>query len=577
MNRARSQLLAVRAVNQYRRREVLAYVGLRYLFGNVCSVRDRWADQVASHLVLTRSTTPYFKVLHFKDTKPNGDIEHRDLHIPGPNEAFAEAALLQGCEAAGMGRDFAENVFSYRLAGPGATEGMYARYFKGFRERHAAIAKACRNTPNSVVLYTDIKRFYPSIRAELALQSWETECDRLKIPAASRELGSKMLHDQAALRAPRCAGVLTGPMLSHLIGNLVLKDVDYAMTTAGVGYLRYVDDIVLVGTSEAISVARARLQQLLQERGFALHEGAKDFTVSSSEWLEGENDFQDDGRRPCWMTLIGGLKHLLTARAHQREDLARAFASENIRLPLPDYAGAVWEKSRLERFLSLARRAWFRLKVGRISVSGLVEQANELRQRHTAALRELASGAEVLSNFQRKRRVSKLRYHAARLVYLAHPNDMPSLRRALEPIAELRFYAEILSALEKHDVSRLVSFGTNAVQSAAQALRMVSAPVRCAPAQWSEVERQGLAILHLNGIPLSIDESTALPRDELNRLADWDRSSQGLMKSSDPFIREVACLHGCQSEGRHASVLDTAFDRNEELALDAINQVNVTS
>lgn len=577
MSQARPELFAIRAVNQYRRREVLAYIGLRYYLSNRCSVRNRWAHEVATTLILSRTTAPYFRVLHFKDVKPNGEIEHRDMHIPGPNEAFAESALLDACGRAGMGKDFPENVFSYRLAGQGAIEGMFERYFKGFRERHTAIANACRITQNPVVLYTDIKRFYPSIRSEEALRIWEEECDNVKLPSPLRELGSKILNDHAAVKAPRCAGLLTGPMLSHVIGNLVLKEVDSAMRGAGIHYFRYVDDIVLVGTSASVPVSRARLQQLLEERGFALHEGAKDFSVSGSEWLEGEDDYRDDGHRPSWMTLVGGIKHFLTACPGEREDLARAFMSEGIRFPLPDYAQAVWERPRLERFIALAKKAWFRLRVGRITVSGLLRQANELRLRHTSALRNLAAGVESLTDFHRKRRISKLRYHAARLVYLAAPSELPALRSALDSISELRFYTEVLRAVEIYDVSRLISFGTNAVQSAAQALRMTNQPVRCAPAQWTEVERQGLAILHLNGLNLSGPESTTAPTVELNRLARWDTGSEALMRSSDPFIREVACLHGCQSDGRHHAVLDTAFDRDEELALDALNQVHMTS
>jgi hypothetical protein len=217
------------------------------------------------------------------------------------------------------------------------------------------------------------------------------------------------------------------------------------------------------------------------------------------------------------------------------------------------------------------------MKVGHITVAGLTRQAHILRRRHTAALHQLAAGADSLAGFQRKRRVSKLRYHAARLVYLAAPGELASLGHRLESLPELRFYKEIFHAIDDNDVSRLVSFGTNAVQSAAQALRTTGGTVRCAPAHWNEVERAGLAILRLHGIPLDVRDSASWPNDEINRLALWDSRSQSLMQSSDPFIREVACLHGCLPAGRHASVLDTAFDIDEELAMDAINQVNVTS
>jgi hypothetical protein len=64
--------------------------------------------------------------------------------------------------------------------------------------------------------------------------------------------------------------------------------------------------------------------------------------------------------------------------------------------------------------------------------------------------------------------------------------------------------------------------------------------------------------------------------DELNRFALWDKGRE-LMKSQDPFIRELACLHGVGNGRRHASVFDLAFDPDEQLAFDAIAQMQPSS
>jgi hypothetical protein len=47
----------------------------------------------------------------------------------------------------------------------------------------------------------------------------------------------------------------------------------------------------------------------------------------------------------------------------------------------------------------------------------------------------------------------------------------------------------------------------------------------------------------------------------------------GLMKGSDPFVRELACLHGITEEPRHPFLLDRVFDADEDMALDAIEQL----
>ncbi len=578
MKTPRPEVLAVRAVNQYRRRDVLAYIGLRYYFKNHCTVRDHWGTDVASHLVLSRSVQPYFHSLHFKELKKDGSIEHRNIHLPGPNEALAEAVLLQACAEAGVGLEFPRHVFSYRVAKDDTKAGMFEPYFRGFRSRHNAVVSACCMQPESSVLYTDIRRFYPRISSQLALRVWDAACDRTRLNSRARTLGEKILHDHALVQNSQCAGVLTGPMISHLIGNLVLREVDVQMTASlPSGYFRYVDDIILVGSRQAVDSGRMRLEALLRELGLELHGAGKDYRVSASEWLQGAGDFKDGSERPSWMTFVGGLKHLLVTRPQEREELMRELVEAGIRLPVSDYSEAVWESSYVESFLELAQRAWFRMRVGKITTSGLVKQALILRNRHTAALDAAAEGAGGLEGYQRKRRITKLKYHAGRLVYLAAPDQLVELGRLLEPIPELRFHSEILNAIGTLDVSRLLSFGNNAVQSAAQALRTIDRPVRAVPAQWTAVERQGMAILELNAVDVASEQSSPLHDDEVNRFARWGGGAQTLMRSPDPFIRELACLHGCLPDRRHGSVLDSAFDRDEELAFDAITQERPSS
>ena len=94
MKRQRPGILSVRAVNQYRRRDVLSYLSLRYYLANVAACSDQWAKQIATDLVLGRTDLPYIQVQHFKETDGNGKAKHRAIYLPGANEALAEAALL---------------------------------------------------------------------------------------------------------------------------------------------------------------------------------------------------------------------------------------------------------------------------------------------------------------------------------------------------------------------------------------------------------------------------------------------------------------------------------------------------
>jgi type III restriction enzyme len=46
-----------------------------------------------------------------------------------------------------------------------------------------------------------------------------------------------------------------------------------------------------------------------------------------------------------------------------------------------------------------------------------------------------------------------------------------------------------------------------------------------------------------------------------------------LMKSKEAFIRELACVHGITIGPRHPGMLETVFDKDEYLAMDAIDQL----
>ena len=184
MKNVRPEILAKRAVNQYRRRDILPYLGLRYYLANHCTLRDRWAGDVASHLVTSRTKPIYFPALHFKEHQEGQQVEHRQMHLPGPNEVFAEAALLNECSRHAEAFQSLPCVFSYRFAPANSVEGIFETYFSGFRERHTAVANACEQSANATVLYTDIRRFYPKITTASARDAWAQACDVAKMSTA---------------------------------------------------------------------------------------------------------------------------------------------------------------------------------------------------------------------------------------------------------------------------------------------------------------------------------------------------------------------------------------------------------
>jgi hypothetical protein len=564
----RSGILALRTVNQYRSRDILVYLGLRYYFSNQCARRDLWARDVASHLLLTRTKPVYFQSHHYKEKLPDGVIMHRDIYLPGANESYAEAALLAECEKHNAFKTH-EFVFSYRLAGPGDTQGVYRSYFPGLQERHQKIAEACRGNPKFIVRYTDIKRFYPSISAETARNAWISACQESQLPTKYYDLGLKILADYSTTSVERSHGngLLTGPMFSHLIANLVFRKIDEEMSSLFLGrYFRYVDDVVLVGTDIQITEGRELLSARLNELGLELHSpgNGKDFEISANAWMAGETDFED-GSSSGWMSFVRDLKHCLVFQPSSTSTLSVMLSDAGFRIPVPDYSVAVSDAGYQQRLTdSIHRHPWLLKTIfKRATPEHLLLTAKSLRYRYTKQLELLFEGGSEVTGYERKRVIPKIRYLAGRLMYLGRAEDLSKFSIALEAYPELHVLSETMSSVVSRDVTRLLDLGNNAVQSAAQVLKLEYSELQCGVSSWSAVKLQGLATLRANGfvVPGPSD-------DELNRLSLWHEGDT-LMKSKNIYIQELACLHGASTNPRHVSMLDTAFDRGEHLTFDA--------
>lgn len=564
----RSGVLALRTVNQYRNRDILVYLGLRYYLSNQCARRDIWARDVASHLLLTRAKPVYFQSHHFKEKLPDGDIAHRDIFLPGANESYAEAALLAECEKYRSFKSH-QSVFSYRLAEAGDTQGVYKPYFPGLQERHQKIADACRRNPQFIVRYTDIKKFYPSISAATARDAWVSACKASQLPTKYHDLGLKMLADHAAtsLESSHGNGLLTGPMFSHLVANLVFRKIDEEMSSLFYGrYFRYVDDVVLVGTNAQISKGRELLSSRLQEMGLDLHSpgDGKDFDVSASAWMEGEADF-DDGSSSGWMSFVRGLKHCLVFQPSSIGALSVMFSDAGFRIPVPNYNVAVSDAGYQQRLTdSIHRHPWLLKTIFKQATpEQLLLTAKSLRYKYTKELEVLFECGAGLANYERKRVIPKIRYLAGRLIYLGRAEDLSRFSIALEEYPELHVLSQTMSCVVSRDVTRLLELGNNAVQSAAQVLKLGNSQLQCGVGTWNTVKLQGLSTLRANGFVVQGPSD-----DELNRFSLW-LDGDTLMNSKNKYIQELACLHGTSTKPRHVSMLDAAFDRGEQLSFDA--------
>lgn len=570
-------LLAVRAINQYRRRDVLAYLGLRYYLDSSAARSDRWAREVATDLVLRRAEPAYLTVQHFKEADSLGRVTHREMFLPGPNEALAEASLLDACARSGGPFAPARSVFSYRLASAEDQSGVYHHYMHGLRQRHEAIAKVCRRSPDAQVLHLDIRRFYPSVTIPRASAAWLSAAESQGMHRNWIEVGLRLLQSHAKASATHDGHLLTGPMFSHLVGNLLLRPIDHAISQLQIGYFRYVDDITLVGTDAQIDRAMSALKASLDDLNLSLHgqDSAKWLKVPAKTWLMGANDFAEPKRSNSWMSLIGDLKRLLVFSPELREPLLGELSANEIRLPVPDYASAVQERGYRTRLTVLLNTVWFRKITRRPTISHIVSQAIALRDQYEAETGQLIEKMNGADPFFAKRLLPKIRYRFGRLAYLGKLSELGSLADAARAVPSLAFQSTVARSIATGDVNEILDYGVNAAQAVAQPLSMRSPTVIFERPKLNLAAQQALAVLRMNG--LSVQGS--VHGDTQSQLLQFATSGvdRPIMKSSEPFLRELACLHGLGEVPRHQTMLTTAFDAAEELTFDAIEQEHQSS
>ena len=578
--RVKPGTLAKRAVHQYRRRDILAYVSLRLYLKNQSALRDRWPQEIASELVLDQNQPSYNHILYFKEMEENGCCKFRDFYVPGPNEILAETALLAECANTPRVFQPPKEVFSYRLSSRTETQGVYKHYFYGFNDRNRTIMRACRRQRDALVLYTDIKKFYPSVKIDLAKKVWSEACDDGNLSERNRKLGMKLLdnYEQTNSNDP---ALLIGPMFSHLIGNLVLRDIDSKMAAAAPGrYFRYVDDFVFVAPREEAYELEENLKSMLNELNLELHSKDKKMEVCVSEWLKGQQEgqhfFNDENSQVSWKNFIGGLKLFMLFHPERRDVMESRLRDAGIRIRPLDYSKVIQDRDYSSLIRSLTAKGWLKKIISDLSQDRIISKGLQLRSRYMEEFdRTLTQlpGSDS-DSFGRKMSISRLRFLLSRLGYLAAPDKLHTIADAIDDINEVAIFAAIFRALANRDVSELLKFGSNAAQSVAQPLKMDPAPVGCSIPGLEKEVAQAYAILQLNQIPL--EGHNGLPESPMLTFCQGGNGLTELFESSDMYFRELACLHGLDEPDVLRRTLETAFDPDDGMASDMIDIMHMS-
>ncbi len=501
----RPGVLAVRTANEYRARDLIGYLTLRHLFRASSARSDRWAREVAVDLTASRTTLPYRSNRVYKGVRPQSGqktIEYRQLHLPGPTEMLAEAALLDACGRAGG--DFARHpsVFSNVLSEDGSRHGMVDQYFVWWKQRQLEMASVARASPAGRVIYFDVRKFYDSISYALAKQVWSSSCDRSRLPPKWRELGEKLLSDYQAVKETQ-VGLLVGPMFAHVLGNLVLRSLDLSLSAAFPRrYFRYVDDIAVVASAETVDEVRDAILRALPA-GLKLHE-EKTLELECPAWVQLTESFPREAGTFFWGRLVGGIKYFLAAHSKQVPDLERLLAENGFRLPLRDYRRSLTELPFVERLVARYRGRFESGQTFPVSPNEVLDLALTARAELQRRFNRLAT-EEPQVGMRRKFQVQRLRYVATRLLYLASPRELGKIREAIESTVELSDVSAIYGALVTSDVSALLSFSSSVAQSAGQLLELSPTPMQCRVKSWRAELQSAWSVLSVAGVRFALE------------------------------------------------------------------------
>ena len=222
---------------------------------------------------------------------------------------------------------------------------------RGPRSAYAQVF-ALRRLDRLASLHVDVRDYFNSIPVERLLDS---------VPEAMKADRSLMSALQAALRDRRVLadgvviqddhkGVMAGTPLAPLLSNLYLRPLDATFAAADVTYVRYADDILVVGESGALEAARALIESCLAGLGLALNHRKTRYAAPGEPWEF--LGFRFSGGRldvaPNTAAKLRGRARRLARRAIERPDpVAYALRRLNRRLygvggRRRDFSWAAW-------------------------------------------------------------------------------------------------------------------------------------------------------------------------------------------------------------------------------------------
>lgn len=171
------------------------------------------------------------------------------------------------------------NAHSYRfLAGDGQHLFDPNRSWRAFKE--ATVLQANAIGPNAVIAQTDISSFYEHVSHHY-IENFIND-----LGGESKQVSKQVNALLGKLSAGRSFGLPVGGQGARVLAELLLNQIDRALTAAGIKWHRYVDDYVLISTDTTDAYrALGVLAQCLMDYGLSLNK-SKTVLLSSKHYCD---------------------------------------------------------------------------------------------------------------------------------------------------------------------------------------------------------------------------------------------------------------------------------------------------
>ncbi|MBW1294042.1 RNA-directed DNA polymerase [Aquimarina litoralis] len=553
--------IALKSLNQYRKRDIIAYLSLRYYLASKSSQTDLWANEVAVKLALKKQSSRLLKIKHFKSFN-EGRIEYRDIFIPSPNDIIAESALITKCSEF---EAFQTNSSVYSYLMNKDNRSVFQHYSNGLKKRYKSIKSACLDTKNEEIMYLDVKSFYPSIDLNLLKRIWTEACFSSQFPQLFTDLGIAFIEkyriEQKEIEKP---GLLIGPMFSHLLANLYLKNLDKKMKSmTNNRYWRYVDDIVLVGNKFEIEVFSKNLKNEISLLGLQFHNELKTFRLQTNEWLANKNPLGKSLSKK-WPELVGHIKRLAIFYPERIEELENILDKMDVRLEILEYMNETKSKT-----LSIGLFKWIKwyTSARELTPRSIATMIDEIRKEYLSLFYDTLKRLPQ-NELETKSKITKAKYLVGRLIYLSKKSDLQEIAKAIKDFPELYVQYEIIRTILTGDISNIIKLGTNAAQATAQVIKNKIPKLTCRLDSNENDVILAISIFKFHSIEIEfIDNEIEIH----NPFYDFASGKMTKMNDSgDSYLHELIALHG-EEESRHSKILNSLFDENETLSFDVLN------